>query len=703
MNNLAGKKVLCFIALPHHNRFLVPIMEALAAQGMEVGYFTAAAEGAFEITLNQAGLPYRHVLDYATDETKLRVNDGMRELRLVLQPKILANAVMQSVPLVIQDKTIRAAVENFHGLERMLEVEKPDLLFALHELNPWGKILGYLSHRHKIPYFTLQEGLYYADTHYYRFHTDYSTACLVWGEECREILRRAGCADDKIYGVGNTHIWNAKKHYCDPASVAQTRQALGIGADKKLILFLMSYSNYRPFEAGIFRRWLKDRGDIVAAFKWHPATGTEVVDRAMENLRGQPSILNVGDIDTYAAIGASEVCVTVGNSTTGLEALAFGKPLIEVRLPDQQYSYFERKVADMALGFDDISPKIETALSGTPSPKRASVVENYLSHNFACRDGQTMPRIVGLVKESLRASASAGSVALPLAAPTRYPCTIVLPVDDGAPQSLLATLAGIVANTAAELFEIIIVNCARAQETAAILAELGGDLKIIEGTPEWSYAEACNRAVSAAEGKYLVFWKPGLIPVAGWLDGLISVAEENRQAGVIGGLVLNKNGLIWHLGAAFDVNQTPFSIYRLMPREFAGAAKQREFKAVEFPFMVARDLFGGLGGFNLALRNRFDDIDFCLRVKRAGLSVIYTPTSKSMLQSVSWQAPKAQDELNRIRFFSAWTGSLWQDDGVYLQQDSLSHDALSAIYRDIAGRLAVGAGRMDQDSSPALS
>ena len=29
MNNFSGKKALCFIALPHHNRFLVPIMEAL--------------------------------------------------------------------------------------------------------------------------------------------------------------------------------------------------------------------------------------------------------------------------------------------------------------------------------------------------------------------------------------------------------------------------------------------------------------------------------------------------------------------------------------------------------------------------------------------------------------------------------------------------------------------------------------------------
>src|SRR5690242_6000851 len=247
MDGLAGKKVLCFIALPHHNRFLVPIMEALEREGMEIVYFTAAAEGAFEITLQQAKLPYQHLFDYATDETSSRIGEAYGNLRSVLQSKVLANRTLQSVPIVIQDKVIRGAIENFYCMDRMIEVEKPALLFALHELNPWGKILGYLSHRHRVPYFTLQEGLYYADLHYYRFHTDYSTACVVWGEECREILMRAGCSDDKIYPLGNTHIWNAKGEFTAPAAVARTRAGLGIAPEKKIILFLMSHSHYRPF------------------------------------------------------------------------------------------------------------------------------------------------------------------------------------------------------------------------------------------------------------------------------------------------------------------------------------------------------------------------------------------------------------------------------------------------------------------------
>jgi hypothetical protein len=314
MNNFSGKKALCFIALPHHNRFLVPIMDSLRERGMETIYFTAAAEGAFEITLNQANLPYRHVLDYGDAETAAKITAAYRQVRPIYQEKILSNHTFQAVPAVIQDKTIRPALENFYCLNRMLELEKPDLLFALHELNPWGKILGYLSHVHRIPYFTLQEGLYYADIHYYRFHTDFSTACLVWGEDCRQILLHAGCSDDKIYPVGNTHIWTAKAEATSAIAVRQTRAALGIAPDKKIILFLMSHSHYHPFDARIFLDWMKGRGDVVAVFKWHPVTSKEIVDRALERTPKDAPVINAPNFDTYRLIGASDICTLVNLS-----------------------------------------------------------------------------------------------------------------------------------------------------------------------------------------------------------------------------------------------------------------------------------------------------------------------------------------------------------------------------------------------------
>jgi GT2 family glycosyltransferase len=698
VNSLSGKKVLCFIALPHHNRFLVPIMEALQEKSMEVGYFTTAAEGAFEITLNQANLPYRHVLDYATADTQQRVTEAFRELRPVYQDKILRHTTLQAVPVVIFDKVVRNAVESYHSIDRMLQVEKPDLLFALHELNPWGKMLGYLSHVHRIPYFTLQEGLYYGDMHYYRFHTDYTTACISWGEACREILMRAGCSGDKIYPLGNTHIWEAKQTFTNSASRLVTRKQLGVGAEKKIVLFMMSHSHYQTFDAAPYLRWAKMRGDVITVFKWHPVTGKEVVDRAMQNLRAELSVLSVYDVDTYALIGASDVCITVGNSTTGLEALVFDKPLIEVRLPDQQYSYSELGVAELAYGFEDIGEKIECILGYGVSQERAQHVKSYLAREFAFHDTGALGRIVNLVEKSLDANCSPEPSPIPAVGHTRFPCTIVLPVNDLPPGDFLATLESISAHTDANLFEVVIVNCAATKEIGELLNSLGGDITIMEGQPDWNYATACNAAAAVAQGKYLAFLKPGVMVSSNWLDGLIRVAEEDADVGLVGGLVLNSNGLIWHLGYAFDVNQSPFSIYQMLPPQGHWAQKKREFNAVQTPFLVSRERFCSLGGFDPELRNRFEDVDFCLRVRTAGARIVYTPECRTVRQVGSWEPSADWKADNCIRFYSKWPGHLWQDDEHYLKEDGLTHDMLSALYRELAGRVAFGAQELARDS-----
>ena len=698
MDILCGKKALCFIALPHHNRFLLPIMQALSSRGMEVVYITAAAEAAFEITLNQAGLPYRHALDYVTPDVGKRVAAAFRTLRPIWQEKVLASPALQAVPLPIQDKVIRAAVENVYCFERMLEVEKPHLLFALHELNPWGKILGYLSHVHRVPYITLQEGLYYASTYYYRFHTDYSTACVVWGEATRQVLLAAGCSADKIFALGNVGLWEARQKATGQEAVAATRTTLGIGPDKKVILFLMSHANYRSFEPSRFLRWLQARGDVVAIFKWHPVTSTEIIERALVHLHGLPSIISLHSFDTYALLGISDVCVTVGNSTTGIEALVFGKPLIEVRLPDHHYSFAAQGVAEQAQGFEDIGEKVEAIFTHGLPPERQERVAQYLAHHFAFQDDKTVERIVAMAAEMLTTRAAPAPSPLPCNLPPvtshsrpSFPlCSLILPVDDTPLEHVVATLQGIASHAPPELFDILIVNVAANPRTHRLLSSLDGDVRVLDGEPGWSFSACCNRAAIEARGQYLVFLKPGFLPRPGWLEGLLTAADED-SVGVVGGRVLNANGLLWQVGVAFDVNHTPFALYRLLPPEFVGAQKQREFRAVQLPFLVSRRQFCRLGGFDISLVNRFEDIDLCLRIREAGLRVLYTPRSTILRATASWEPPPHQDHTNRVRFYARWTGSLWQDDDRYLAEDGLDHDTLSALYRELAARVAVGA------------
>ena len=450
----------------------------------------------------------------------------------------------------------------------------------------------------------------------------------------------------------------------------------------------MSHVQYASLELSRFLDWQRSRQDIVVIFKWHPATGRDVIETALKHTQRNPACLSLQEFDIYALLGISDVCVVVGNSTTGMEALAFDKPLIEIRVPDKNYSFSERGVAELVQGFDELSEPIDRILGQGITPQRQDKVDAYLAHYFGFRDDKTVDRVVAMTAEMIEAKALTHWPALPMAEEERFACSVILPVDDSPLEAVLSTIKGLAAHVPPDLFEVRIVNAATRPEVREVLASLEGDVRIVQAEPGWSFSACCNQAAIEAQGKYLAFLKPGLIPCPGWLEGLLKTVETQQNVGLVGERVCHENGLIWHIGLAFDINQSPFSLYRLLPTEFSGTQKPREFKAREIPFLMSRALFCRLGGFSPDLTNRFEDIDLCLRLGECGQRILYTPESTILHTVPSWEPTLEQDRSNRIRFFARWAGSVWQDDDAYLQEDGLDHDRLSALYREFALRVA---------------
>jgi GT2 family glycosyltransferase len=690
-NIFRGKKAMCFIALPHHNRLFFPIMQTLKRRGMEVAYFTASAESAFEITLHDAGLPYLHPLDYADAEVQAQIRMAYGEIRGLWQERVLSHPALQCVPLTIQDKNNWSVIESLFSFRRMLEVEKPDVVFGLHELNSWGKTLGYLSHELKIPYVTLQEGYYFGSPPFYRFHTDYSTACVVWGEFKKDLLVRAGCSPDKLVPLGNIDLWEAHARATKPESILATREQLGVEPQKKIILFLMCHASYGTIPGERLAAWLERRGDVAAVFKWHPVTGPNIITTATEQLKKSRYVINTQTLNTYNLMGASDLCVIVGTSTTGMEALAYGKPLLELRLPDRVFSFAEQGLAEPVSGMAEVPDKIDRVLEDGIPPERLARIEQYLKGLFAYRDDQTTERISDMVGEMLDARTRAVPAPIHNQETDAFDCSIIVPIDGSQLSDVESTLQSISQQFATDRYEVLIVDCSPHQEVSDWLRCLDGDVRILRSERGGTFSACCNLAAARARGRHLVFIKPGVVICPDWLAALLKEPELYHDVGVIGGRVLDRHGLLRHIGVAFDVNQSPFSIYRMLPGDFVGAKKHRKFKAVEGPFLVSRELFNRLGGFSTDLENRFEEIDFCLRVRNAGLHVLYTPAATAILTNATWLPSDEQDRLNCYRFYARWTGFLWQDDDTYLKEDTMTHADLSALYHNLAHRLHASA------------
>ncbi|MEW6248547.1 MAG: glycosyltransferase [Nitrospirota bacterium] len=209
-------------------------------------------------------------------------------------------------------------------------------------------------------------------------------------------------------------------------------------------------------------------------------------------------------------------------------------------------------------------------------------------------------------------------------------------------------------------WEVIIVDNGSTDGTSALLAELGGDVRIIRNDENLGFAKACNQGAKAARGRYLVFLNNDTIPQSGWLEALVREVEEHADVAVVGSKLLYPDGTIQHAGVAFShVWFTPYHLYQGCPADLPAVNRRREFQAVTAACMlVRREVFDEVGGFDEGYRNGFEDVDLCLKVRERGWKIVYQP--KSVLYHLESQTPgrKAHDADNSRLFLTRW-GSCW--------------------------------------------
>jgi len=686
---LKGKKAFCFVALKHHSRFLLPITRALESAGVDIRYLTAPAEFPFELTLMDEGIPYCHPYSYLDAEVAQITESAYRQVRAQWKEHLLSSQILHHFTLPVQDKVVRMHVENFYLFRRMFEVEKPDFVLALHELNSWGKTLGYLSHEYGVPFFTLQEGLYYAPAGVYRFHTEYSTACLVWGEATREVLVRSGGSADKIFVVGNTHLAPAIAMASQPATRQETKNELQLDPHKKVVTILMGglgYQNEFTFPAA-FLDWVRQAEDVTIICKWHPVTNKTVLERITQPLQEILTFHSVQQYDTYRLLAVSDVCVVFGNSTTGLEALAFGKPLIEVQLAGLEYSFSAMGVAERASDLSEVPAIVQQVFDRGSSPEREEKVQAYLSQNLADLKGNSTERAVAVIEHVVAAQEEhrhrqTRVLHHPTHQQDAYTCSIIIPLQSVS--GLEETLVGIATHTPTDLSYECLLSTTQPDDVRQVLSGIDGDIRVLTASHP-SIAHLCNVAAEAAKGRYLCIIPPGLIPQEGWLEELLKILEteentgdtECRKLGIVGGKAVFANGLIAHAGIAFDANCSLSFLYRLLPSTLAGTKKKRVVPAVTGCLLTSRATFSELGGMDEELHQGLHDIDFCLQAKLAGLLTLYTPHSVCL----SLMENEEQTVQDRLRFYSKWVGNLWPNETEYWHEDGLDNEKLQQLYQ----------------------
>ena len=245
--------------------------------------------------------------------------------------------------------------------------------------------------------------------------------------------------------------------------------------------------------------------------------------------------------------------------------------------------------------------------------------------------------------------------------------SIVIPTKDQ-PEHIRTCLDSIHERTRWPDFEVVLVDTGTT-DPQALAAMRKHPARIVAFDRPFNFSAACNAGAAAATGSILVFLNNDTeVITPEWLDHLVlHLVEEG--VGAAGPLLLYPDGTVQHAGVVLGARGTADHVMRGFPADSDGYAGSlstpREVSAVTGACLaIRRETFEQVGGFREAYGTHYQDVDLCLRLRRAGLRIVCTPEAR-LHHHESPSRGSAYDFLDRLLLLDTWGDAIAAGDPYY--------------------------------------
>ena len=221
--------------------------------------------------------------------------------------------------------------------------------------------------------------------------------------------------------------------------------------------------------------------------------------------------------------------------------------------------------------------------------------------------------------------------------------------------------------------QLVVVDDGSTDMTPSLLDTYRDRVIVIRNETALGFAGACNAGVAAADGEFLVLLNNDTVPTSGWLSALVNYAVQHPAAAVVGAKLLFPNDTVQHAGVVIGLNSLPHHIYAGFPADHPATSVSRRFQIVTAACtLFRRGPWQELGGLDMAFRNGWEDVDYCLRAGEAGHEVHYCAESVVYhLESATRSLVSDVERSNQELFVSRWRHKVDPDDYRYYWQDGL--------------------------------
>lgn len=164
----------------------------------------------------------------------------------------------------------------------------------------------------------------------------------------------------------------------------------------------------------------------------------------------------------------------------------------------------------------------------------------------------------------------------------------------------------------------------------------------------FNFSRKSNTGAAYAHGEVLLFLNDDMeVRHADWLANMVAIAQR-PEVGAVGAKLLFEDGSIQHAGVYIwgGPGHSGFGVTQRDSGYLGMYEVDRESVAVTGACLMTRaDVFNDVGGFTLALPGNWQDVDYCIKVRQSGRSVVWTPQAVlTHFESVSRNPQVTDDE-----------------------------------------------------------
>jgi GT2 family glycosyltransferase len=208
--------------------------------------------------------------------------------------------------------------------------------------------------------------------------------------------------------------------------------------------------------------------------------------------------------------------------------------------------------------------------------------------------------------------------------------------------NLRACLRSVVAETRDSSWELIVVDNASADGSAAMVRAEFPSVRLVENDTNRGFAAANNQGLALANGRFALLLNPDTVVLDGAIDRAVRAADVDPSIGVLGCQVLVREGEIqrtcFRFPSARSLLLVATGLDRLIPAGWLGGGpwmrdwdrkSVRDVEVVSGMFMlVRREAIERVGPMDEAYFVYAEEADWCFRLRRAGWRCVFTPAAR---------------------------------------------------------------------------